>query len=80
MNKRIVEIFGWYGVVAILVAYALVSFSVVSSSSLAYQLLNLSGAAGVFTVSIVKQNYQPAFLNLIWGAVALVALIRLVLT
>lgn len=71
------EIFGWYGTVAIVGAYALVSFSVIQSSGALYQLLNLTGAIGIVAVSLAKKAYQPATLNIIWTVIAAVALLKL---
>lgn len=45
-RESIDEIIGWYGMGAILLAYALVSFNFLSVSSTIYQLLNFTGAAG----------------------------------
>ncbi len=49
MNKMFAEIVDWYGAVAIVGAYALNSFSVITFDSLSYQLLNLTGAIGDFS-------------------------------
>lgn len=78
MNKKqLVELLGWYGVIAILLAYALISFETIESKSYIYQLLNLTGALGIVAVSIVKKAKQPAVLNAIWAIVALVAIVGL---
>lgn len=71
------EIVGWYGTAAILGAYALNSFGVISASSAAYQLLNLTGALGIIAISLRKNVMQSVVLNVIWGVIALVALARL---
>ena len=73
------EAAGWYGVCVLLLAYALVSFEIVEAESGAYQLLNLTGAAGVAILSLRKRAYQPAVLNSIWGIIALAALIGILL-
>lgn len=75
--KKFLEIFGWYGAVAIVGAYALVSFSIIQSNSVLYQLLNLTGAIGIVAVSLAKKAYQPATLNIIWTVIAAIALIKL---
>jgi hypothetical protein len=77
MNKKIIEIFGWYGTCAIVLAYVLVSFSVVSSLSLQYQILNLTGALGIVAVSFYRRTYQPGVLNLIWFVVVLIAIVNI---
>jgi hypothetical protein len=73
------EIVGWYGAAAILLAYVLVSFSVISPQGWAYQLLNLTGALGVLVISYTKRAHQPALLNLVWAVIAFVAIIGLVI-
>lgn len=77
MNIR--EAIGWYGVIALLLAYGLVSFSVIISNSLSYHFLNLTGALGIIVVSVERKNYQPVALNAVWGIIALIAIFRLLL-
>jgi hypothetical protein len=77
MKKTFIEIFGWYGTVAIVLAYALVSFSVLSSGSIWYQLLNGTGALGIVAVSLYKKDYQPGVLNIIWVLIALIAIFNI---
>ena len=73
------EIVGWYGAIAILLAYALVSFKVIKSNSYAYQLLNLTGAIGIVIISIAKKANQPAALNIAWSIIAFIAIIGLLI-
>ncbi len=77
--KRFIEIFGWYGTIAIVLAYALVSFSVLSATSIGYQLLNATGALGIVAVSFYKKAYQPGVLNVIWTVIALMAIVKLLI-
>lgn len=70
---------GWYGTGAIVLAYLLVSFQVITSDGAIYQLLNLTGALGIITISVVKRVKQPAVLNIFWAAIAIAALIKLAL-
>jgi hypothetical protein len=77
MKTKVISWFGWYGVVATVGAYLLVSFSVLSPTSLSYQLLNLTGALGVTIETWVRRDYQPFWLNLIWALIALVAIANL---
>lgn len=79
MRQKIIDIAGWYGVLAILLAYGLVSFDIVGPNSYGYQLLNLTGALGIVAVSISKKARQPAMLNLAWAVIALIALAGLLL-
>jgi len=76
-HSNLIEIAGWYGMSAILLAYAFVSFSIISPHGWIYQLLNFTGAVGVLAVSYTKHAKQPALLNLVWAIVALLALFQL---
>lgn len=77
MAKLFNEIIGWYGALAILAAYALVSFDIVDAHNLLYQILNATGASGIAYLSFIKRAYQPAALNVVWAIIALVAIIQL---
>lgn len=72
--KIFVELFGWYGMIAIVTAYALVSFAVLQPTDMTYQLLNISGALGLGLISFYKKAYQPGVLNIIWIAIAVMAI------
>ena len=72
------EIIGWYGTVAIVLAYALSSFGVMSSSSLIYQILNATGALGIVYISFKKKAFQPGVLNIIWVVIAVIATINII--
>lgn len=77
MNKDfIIEAIGWYGMMAILLAYLLVSFNFLSVGDIFYQVLNFTGAAGVAYISFKKKARQPAVLNIIWAVIALAALLN----
>lgn len=77
MKKTFINILGWYGALAIIVAYVLVSFSFIQASSLLFQILNGTGAIGIVIISLYKKAYQPAVLNIIWTLIALVAIISI---
>jgi hypothetical protein len=76
--QKVIEWLGWYGVVAIVSAYALVSFSVLPSNSVWYQLLNGTGAIGIVIESWNKRAYQPAVLNVIWTVIAVISMVRMI--
>ena len=78
MKKQLIELFGWYGTIAIVGAYALSSFLIIKPDSLIYQLLNLTGALGIVGVSFFKKAYQPGVLNIIWSIIALIASINII--
>ena len=80
MLKYFGEIVGWYGAIAILIAYALVSFSLVTPTSLVYQLLNLTGGVGIVFNSFKHKAYPSGILNIIWSIIAAVAILRVLFT
>lgn len=73
-----IEIFGWYGALAIVGAYFLNSFGLIKTGVF-YQALNASGALGIVAVSLNKAAYQPALLNLVWFLIGVIAILRLLL-
>jgi len=77
MNKKWTEVFGWYGVLAILSAYLLNSVNIINSSNVVYSFLNLTGALGIIFDAWRQKNYQPVVLNIIWAIVALITLVKL---
>jgi len=76
-TKIINELIGWYGTCVIVLAYALTSFKILSSSSFLYQMMNLTGALGIVYISFLKKAYQPGVLNIIWAIIAFVSIILL---
>jgi hypothetical protein len=78
MSKKqvLTEVAGWYGAIAILAAYLLVSFNVISGNGLLFQLLNLTGAFGIIVIASYKKVRQSVLLNIFWSLIAIVALIR----
>lgn len=77
MKKSLIEILGWYGTIAIILAYILVSFSILPANSLWYQILNGTGAIGIVLISLYKKAYQPGILNIIWALIAIIAIINI---
>ena len=75
MKRKIINIFGWYGVAAILGAYALLNFGMLEVKSIIYQLLNLTGAIGVGVDALNDKDWQPVVLNLVWAVIAIVSII-----
>lgn len=79
MKKVAINLVGWYGALATLAAYFLVSFEIVGPKDLQYQVLNLTGALGLATICYYKRTYQPLFVNIIWSLIALDALRNILL-
>lgn len=70
------NIIGWVGAVSLLSAYALSSFSILRPADLLYQVLNVIGAFGIVYHALSKKDYPPAVLNIIWGLVAVIAVVN----
>lgn len=75
--SMVAEIAGWYGTFIILLAYGLVSFSLITGDSLIYQLMNITGSIGLLLIALVKKVYQSVTINIIWAVIGLVALVKL---
>ena len=79
MKNIITETLGWYGVVAVVGAYALLSLGILSSTSITFQVLNLTGAIGIIIDAIEDKNTQPVVLNIIWAIIAIVAIVKILI-
>lgn len=76
-KQLIAEIIGWYGTLAVLSAYVLVTFNIIQSSGLIFQLLNLTGAIGIIVIATYKKVKQTILLNVFWGVIALIAIVNI---
>ncbi|WP_447724795.1 CBU_0592 family membrane protein [Sphingomonas koreensis] len=74
-----IDIVGWAGAVLVLAAYGLVSTKRLDGDSVAYQLLNVAGAAGMLINTYVRGALPSAALNVIWIGLGLYVLARVVL-
>lgn len=79
MKRKLAEIIGWYGAAAVVGSYALVSFNLISATGVLYQILNLTGALGIMTISLVRGVKQSVVSNAFWSLIALVAIARLII-
>ena len=70
----LIEVVGWAGALAVLLAYALVSSERMSARSLNYQLLNVGGAVGLVINSAWNGAIPSAVVNLIWIGIGVYAL------
>lgn len=77
ISRLIDELIGWGGALAIIGAFALVSFRILAPTALLYQLLNFWGALAVSCLSFKKKAYQPGILNLVWAVIAGLALFKI---
>ena len=67
---------GWCGALMLLFAYACVSFKKIVPTSRVYQLLNATGGSFLVANTVYHGAFPPAFLNSVWAAIAVFALIR----
>lgn len=77
MKKKAIETMGWIGVILIVGAYALNTFSLIETHSLVYALLNIIGSLGIAIDAWFVKNYQPVVLNGVWMFIAIVNIIRI---
>ncbi len=77
-NDVLIDILGWIGAIALLVAYALISAKRVEGDSPGYQLLNLVGSLLLILNTLYYGAYPSSFLNLFWIAVALYSLRKVI--
>ncbi len=76
----IFELLGWIGMITFLVAYYGISSGKMKVNSLVYQWMNLGGAIAV-GLSVLNKHAWPAFaLEVVWGAIAVVMILRLIKT
>lgn len=73
----VVNIIGWLGSAAVIIAYALVSTNRVNGDSLIYQLLNLIGSIFLIVNTAYLGALPSAFVNIMWVGIALYALWRI---
>lgn len=71
---NLIEVTGWAGALAVLLAYGLVSSERMSSRSPTYQLLNVGGAVGLVINSSWNGAIPSAVVNLIWIGIGVYAL------
>ena len=69
------EALGWIGVIMVLAAYGMATFSVISADSLLFMGLNLFGAIGIALDAWEDKNIQPVALNIIWAVIAVVGIV-----
>ncbi|MGB5874245.1 MAG: hypothetical protein WBH56_11030 [Bacteroidota bacterium] len=70
------DIIGWVGAVAVLVAYFLVSAGRVTGNSVFYQSLNILGGACLILNTVYYGAYPSSGVNVVWVGIALYSLSR----
>lgn len=72
----IINIIGWLGSAAVILAYVLVSTNRLKGDSIAYQVLNLFGGTFLVINTIFWGAYPSTFVNLVWIGIAIFAIAR----
>lgn len=75
-TQLFIDIIGWAGALALLVAYALVSMKRLEGNAASYQWLNLIGGACLVANTAYYGAFPSTFLNLVWAAVAVATLLH----
>ena len=75
--KIAVEIVGWIAAVLILTAYAMLSAGKLTGNSVAYQVMNIVGAAGFVVNTAYNGAIPSAVLNVIWVGIGIYALVKI---
>lgn len=75
--KLLVDIIGWIGSIEVLIAYGLNSYQKIRSDSPMFYFLNFTGGICLVVYTIYKEAFASAFVNIIWVAIAAVAIGKL---
>jgi hypothetical protein len=77
-TELLVEVAGWVGAALILGAYALLTAGRLQARSMAYQGMNVVGAAGFVVNSGWNGAIPSAALNVVWAGIGLAAIAGIV--
>ncbi len=72
----LVNVIGWAGSAAVILAYILVSVNRLKGDSVAYQVLNLFGGVFLIVNTIYWGAYPSTFVNFVWAGIAVFAIAR----
>lgn len=77
-KNKLAEAFGWFASIVMLSGYALLSFGIINGESAIYHGMFLVGSIGLAVVTYRHRAFQSFTVNVFFGVLALVALIRAV--
>ncbi|HET92004.1 MAG TPA: hypothetical protein ENN99_14885 [Chloroflexi bacterium] len=72
----LIDVSGWVGVVALLLAYVLVSTRKIEGDSSSYQLLNAVGSGLLILNSYYYGAYPSVAVNVVWIGIAVYTMMR----
>lgn len=70
----LIEALGWYGVLAILLAYTLITLHLRDAQNSVSLFLNLTGSIAIAIDAYHDRNIQPVVLNVTWAVIALIGM------
>lgn len=76
-RNLVLDVLGWIGVAALLLAYGLVSVRKLEGDSALFQLLNLAGSALLMANSFYYGAYPSVAVNVAWVGIGVFALGRI---
>lgn len=71
------QIIGWAGALLVVLAYFLISYKKIASTSKLYQILNLVGAICVGINAYYQEAFPSFFIQIVWGIIAVTSLIKI---
>ncbi len=71
ISHTLIDVLGWIGAIALLIAYMLVSTKRVEGDSTGFQLLNIVGSIFLIINTFHYGAYPSGALNIFWMAIAL---------
>lgn len=77
--KLLIDILGWIGSIAVLIAYGLNSYQKLRSDSIVFYLLNIVGGILLIVYTVYKEAFANTFINVVWVIVAIPALLRVII-
>lgn len=74
--QLLIDITGWLGAAALLVAYGLVSAKRIEGDSTLYQSLNLVGGVCLLANTFYYGAFPSTAVNIVWIAIAVLTIVR----
>ena len=75
-TNTLIDVVGWVGAVALLMAYTFISTRRMEGDSARYQLLNLGGSALLMVNSFFYGAYPSSIVNIVWISIAMFTMLR----
>ena len=75
-TRFVIDLIGWIGAAALLMAYGLVSARRLDGDAMTFQILNLIGAVCLIINSSYYGAFPSAFVNVVWIGIAIVTIIH----